>query len=93
MPQATGLNYGVGVNVGDAVVGNIGTAQQMNYTAIGSSVNLAARLESAAAPGQILLSPTVYQRVREHVVVRELPPIEAKGFDEPIPVYELVGLK
>ncbi len=87
------LDYGIGINVGDAVVGNIGTAQQMNYTAIGSSVNLASRLESAAAPGQILLSKTVYQRVQEHIVARQLPPIEAKGFEAPVPVYELLGLK
>jgi len=93
MTEASWLDYGVGINVGDAVVGNIGTAQQMNYTAIGSSVNLASRLESAAAPGQILLSQAIYERVREHVEARPLPPIEAKGFNEPIAVYELLGLK
>jgi len=86
------LNYGVGINVGDAVVGTIGTSKQMNYTAIGSSVNLASRLQSAAAPGQILLSPTAYHRVEESVEARRLEPIEVKGFSEPITVYELVGL-
>jgi adenylate cyclase len=87
------LSYGVGINVGDAVVGNIGTEQQMNYTAIGSSVNLASRLQSAAAPGQILLSPAAYGRVRAYVEVQELPPMAVKGFSEPITVYELLGLK
>jgi adenylate cyclase len=58
------LDYGVGINVGDAVVGNVGTALQMNYTAIGSSVNLASRLQEAAAPGQILLSHTAYEACR-----------------------------
>jgi adenylate cyclase len=87
------LSYGVGINVGDAVVGNIGTEQQMNYTAIGSSVNLASRLQSAAAPGQILLSPAAYRRVRAHVEAQELPPMAVKGFSEPITVYELLGLK
>ena len=87
------LDYGVGINVGDAVVGNVGTAQQMNYTAIGSSVNLAARLQEAAAPGQILLSRTAYERVKEYVEARSLPPINAAGFNEPIPVYELLGLR
>jgi class 3 adenylate cyclase len=93
LPAAYRLYYGVGVNVGDALVGNIGTAKQMNYTAIGSSVNLAARLQGAAEPGQILLSHTTYQRVQEHVKARPLPPIELKGFSEPITVYELLGLK
>ncbi|MDY7078165.1 MAG: adenylate/guanylate cyclase domain-containing protein [Chloroflexota bacterium] len=93
MPQAYWLDYGVGINVGDAVVGYIGTQKQMNYTAIGSSVNLASRLEGAAEPGQILLSDKAYQRVQEYVEARQLPPVEAKGFSEMIMVYELLGLK
>ncbi len=87
------LNYGIGINVGDAVVGYIGTAEQMNYTAIGSSVNLASRLQGVAKPMQILLSPTAYERVRDDVKAQPLPPVELKGFDEPIVVYELLGLK
>jgi adenylate cyclase len=87
------LAYGIGINIGDAVVGNIGTEHQMNYTAIGSSVNLAKRLQEAAAPGQILLSHAAYQRVKQHVQAQLLSPIEVKGFSEPITVYELMGLK
>ena len=93
MPPAYRLFYGVGINVGDAVVGNIGTAQQMNYTAIGSSVNLASRLQGAAAPGQILLSHAVYLRAQEHIKARPLPPVAVKGFSKPITVYELLELK
>jgi adenylate cyclase len=93
VPAVYRLNYGVGINVGDAVVGFIGTEQQVNYTAIGSSVNLASRLQGAAAGGQILLTDVAYERVREHVEARHLPPVEAKGFDEPVTVYELLGLK
>jgi PAS domain S-box-containing protein len=87
------LNYGIGINVGDAVVGYIGTAEQMNYIAIGSSVNLASRLQGVAKPAQILLSETTYQRAQEYVEARSLPPVELKGFDEPIAVYEILGLK
>jgi adenylate cyclase len=93
LPPTYRLHYGVGISVGDAVVGNIGTAEQMNYTAIGYSVNLASRLKDVAAPGQILLSPTAYRRVRRYVNARRLPPEEVKGFSEPITVYELLGLK
>lgn len=93
LPPPYRLYYGVGINVGEAVVGFIGTEQQMNYTAIGSSVNLASRLQSMAAPGQILLSQTAYERVKDYVEARLLPPLEAKGFSEPLIVYELLGLK
>ena len=90
VPAPYRLNYGVGINVGDAVVGNVGTAQQMNYTAIGSGVNLASRLQEAAAPGQILLPQASYQRVQEYVEARLLSPITVAGFSEPIVVYELL---
>ncbi|HUV88034.1 MAG TPA: adenylate/guanylate cyclase domain-containing protein [Anaerolineae bacterium] len=90
VPASYRLNYGVGINVGDAVVGNVGTAQQMNYTAIGSGVNLASRLQEAAAPGQILLPQAAYQRVQKYVEARLLSPITVAGFSEPIVVYELL---
>jgi len=93
MPPSHRLAYGVGINVGEAVVGNIGTLKRVDYTAIGSCVNLARRLQEAAAPGQILLSDAVYQQVRKHIEVRPLPPVEVQGFSEPITVYELLGLE
>ena len=83
----------MGISVGEAVVGNVGTAQQMNYTAIGSSVNLAQRLQDAAAPGQILLSHATYRRVRQHLEARSLPPVKVAGFEEPVEVYELLALR
>ena len=85
------LNFGVGINVGEAVVGNVGTAELMNYTAIGDSVNLAKRLQENAEAGQILLSQSTYDAVREHVRVRALKPIKVKGRSGTEPVYELVG--
>jgi len=66
------LSFGVGINVGEAVVGNVGTAELMNYTAIGDSVNLAKRLQENAEAGQILLSQSTYQAVRGRVRVRAL---------------------
>jgi len=87
------LSYGVGIAVGEAVVGNIGTAQQLNYTAIGASVNLAKRLQEQAASGQILLDSNAYERVRDAVEARPLPPLTVEGFSTPIQVYELLGLR
>ncbi len=92
-PPAHHLAYGVGIAVGEAVVGNVGTAQQLNYTAIGASVNLAKRLQENAAAGQVLLDQAAYERVEGWVLARPLPPIEAKGFTAPVPVYELLGLR
>ena len=93
MPPACRLAYGVGISLGDAVVGNIGTPRRLDYTAIGSSVNLARRLQEAASPGQILLTHTAYQRARKHIKARSLTPIELEGINEPVTVYELLGLK
>jgi class 3 adenylate cyclase/GAF domain-containing protein len=87
------LNYGVGINVGDAVVGNIGTEKQRNYSAIGDSVNYAKRLQENAKGGQILLSNAAYLLVKDHVEVRDMPPLQVKGRSVPEPVYEVISVK
>jgi class 3 adenylate cyclase len=92
VPPEQRLSFGIGIAVGEAVVGNVGTARQLNYTAIGSAVNLANRLQSDAAPGQIVLGPEAYARVRDHVDVRRLPPADVRGFSQPVQVYELLSL-
>jgi PAS domain S-box-containing protein len=87
------LNFGIGIAVGEAVVGNVGTVKQLNYTAIGSSVNLADRLQSDAAAGEILLEQRAYEQVHQSVTVKELPPARVKGISVPVQVYELLGLQ
>ena len=87
------LNFGVGINAGEAVVGNVGTAKQMNYTAIGDSVNYAKRLQENAKGGQILISLAAYEHVKDDIDVRELPPLQVKGRSTPELVFEVVGLK
>ena len=93
MPPACRLAYGVGISLGDAVVGNIGTPRRLDYTAIGSSVNLARRLQEAASPGQILLTHTAYQRAQKYIKARPLTPKKLEGINEPVTVYELLGLE
>jgi adenylate cyclase len=90
---APNLNFGVGINAGEAVVGNIGTEKQRNYTAIGDSVNYAKRLQENAKAGQILMSQAAYDRVKDLVVVNELPPLQVKGRSVAEPVFEVLGLK
>jgi PAS domain S-box-containing protein len=87
------LFFSVGINLGDAMVGNVGTPDLFNYTAIGDTVNYAQRLESIAEPGQIILSKAAYNAIAAYILVKELPPIKVKGKAEAAVVYELLGLK
>jgi adenylate cyclase len=87
------LSFGVGINTGEAVVGNVGTAKIMNYTIIGDSVNLTKRLQDYASSNQILLGSTTYELVKDHVVVRALEPVQVKGREAVERIYELVDLR
>ena len=86
------ISVGIGVSAGEAVAGTVGTEDRMEYTVIGDSVNLAARLESNAKPGQILISYRTYERVRDLVDARPLGRIRVKGKEEEVEVYEVLGL-
>ncbi len=86
------LYFGIGLNVGEAVIGNIGTPMQMNYTAIGDCVNVAKRLQEMARPGQILISAAVYERIKDKAFVRTLPPTTIPGKSSREPIYELLDI-
>ncbi len=81
--------FGIGVNCGDAVVGNIGCEYRMDYTAIGDTVNTAARLESNAKRGQILISQEVYDRVKDRVQVTPIGEIPLKGKEQGVFIYQV----
>ncbi|MGE5584143.1 MAG: CHASE2 domain-containing protein [Bacillota bacterium] len=84
------LSVGVGMASGEAVVGNIGTLARMDYTAIGDAVNLAARLEGMARPGQVLVCEWTYHAIRGSVAARRVGSIEIRGRAAPVDVYELL---
>ncbi|UMZ74959.1 CHASE2 domain-containing protein [Natranaerofaba carboxydovora] len=86
------VELGVGINTGFAVVGNIGADFRMDYTAIGDTVNTAARLESDAAPSQILISDFTYQQVKDKVETRNLGSIKVKGKSQEVSVYEVTRI-
>lgn len=77
----------IGINSGFCDVGNFGSNLRMDYTIIGREVNLAARLEQAAEPGEILMSRDTHDLVQEDIEAEARKPVIAKGFAEPIPVY------
>ncbi len=81
----------IGISTGFATVGNFGSPDRMDYTIIGNQVNLAARLQSAAEPGGILLSYETNALVQEIVLTEEYPPMTVKGFVRPINVYKVLG--
>ena len=87
------VGFGIGVHCGEAVVGNIGCKFRMDYTAIGDTVNTAARLESNAKKGQILVSDALYQRVRDRVMAEEIGVLPLKGKTEGVFVYNIIGKK
>ncbi len=85
--------FRVGLNSGLALVGNIGAAEMRNYSAIGDTTNLAARLQTWAPEGSVVMGATTYDLVRDHVIVRPMGSPELKGKSVPVEVYELIGLR
>lgn len=87
------VGFGVGVNCGDAVVGNVGCEFRMDYTAIGDTVNTAARLEANAGRGQVLISDVLYERLKDRLEVTEVGEIPLKGKSKGVFVYSVDKLK
>ncbi len=82
----------MGINTGYVVVGTIGDNLRMDYTAVGDTTNLAARLQQAAEPGTVLISEATYRLVHGGVRVEPIAPLHVKGKSEPVAAYRLVGL-
>jgi adenylate cyclase len=86
--------FRVGINTGPALIGNIGSDEFRNFTAIGDTVNLAARLEQEVAEaGQVVVGPTTHAAIKHLAIARPLDPIEVKGKRDPVACFVLEGLK
>ncbi len=88
-PALPPLAVGVGIVTGEVIVGSVGGANRLDYTAIGAPVNLAARLCAAAEPNETLLNDTTFDAVRGLVAAEPAPPIAAKGFSAPVAAYRM----
>jgi class 3 adenylate cyclase/tetratricopeptide (TPR) repeat protein len=83
--------FRMGLNSGLVVVGSIGDNLRMDYSAIGDTTNLAARLQQLAEPGTILVSESTTRLVQGAVRLEALAPVEVKGKTEPVPIYKVIG--
>jgi class 3 adenylate cyclase len=91
IPGTEKLNLRVGVNSGQVFAGYIGTKNE--YTVIGDTVNVAARLEQATEPGLVLVGEGTGQLIRNIFELKDMPPIQAKGKSEAIKAYQIVGTR
>jgi adenylate cyclase len=89
------LRIGVGINSGDAVVGQIGAPERMSYTAVGDPVNVAARVESLTREHEadILITQSTYELVKFEVQAEPLGVMHVKGRTDPVALYRVSGLK
>lgn len=86
------LAMGIGLNTGEVIVGNIGSLKRSKYGAVGSAINTAYRIESYTVGGQIFLSPSTYEQVRDLVQVRSTLQVQFKGLEQPVTLYEVGGI-
>lgn len=99
--QARWYNQGIkkpmlirmGINTGYCTVGSFGTSQYMDYTVLGTHANIASRLESAAEPGEILISHQTWSLVKDVVMCRDQGEINVKGLTHPVRIYQVVDFR
>jgi class 3 adenylate cyclase len=87
------MTFRVGITTGAAIIGNVGTNELFNYTAIGDVVNLAQRLQNSAKSGEILIEKTTYDIVADYVKTEALQHITVKGRKQIVQVYSIKDIQ
>src|SRR4051812_42524057 len=91
IPNAEALQVRVGINTGPVVVGVVGTETASEYTAMGDTVNVAARMQASARPGSVLITATTHRFVSALVEATDVGRLELKGKSEAVHAYEITG--
>lgn len=87
------VSFGVGIHIGPAVVGNIGSERRVDYTAIGDTVNTASRIEGKSGRGELLISEDVFKALEGRIEAEFKEDMTLKGKANTVPVYKVIGIK
>ncbi len=89
---ASGLKVGIGMHSGPLVAGNLGSQRRMDYSVIGDTVNIAARLEGVAAAGEVIITQKTRDLIGDHFKLKELQPVKVKGVEKPLHIFNVLKM-
>jgi class 3 adenylate cyclase len=89
--EASKLGIGIGIHTGDLVAGNLGSRQRMDYSVIGDTVNVAARLEGVAGKGEVIITEITRDLIGDRFKLEERKPVQVKGKSKPIHIFSVLN--